>query len=150
MPFDANLVLANDDADWTYANLVTSNYGSPVLTTRNAGGFAVIDLLNEGDPKGLAIVLVLTEAGAAADDALTVIIEECDDYDFSTSQPHELGKFDIAAATKGIIVGNEAPATVIRRVYPTRRYLRIDASCVADDDFGTVWCLASPYPTKEL
>ncbi len=44
MPFDANLVLADTTADWTYANLVTSDYGTPVLTSRNAGGFAIIDL----------------------------------------------------------------------------------------------------------
>jgi len=149
MAFDANLVLCDGSAGWTYANLVTSNYGTPTSTTRNSGGFAVIDLLNEGPFGGLAIVLTLTEAGNAADDALTVIVEESDVEAFS-SDVHELGKFDIAAATKGIILGNEAPATVILRVTPTRRYLRIDASCNADDDFGTVYCNISPHPINDL
>ena len=106
MPFDANLVLCDGSADWNFANLVTSNYGSPTSTTRNAGGFAVIDL---GATQigvavsGMAIVLVLTEAAAAADDALTCIAEESSVLAF-TSDVHELGKFDIAAATKGIIL----------------------------------------------
>jgi len=151
MPFDANLVLADDTADWTYANLVTSDYGTPTSTTRNAGGFAVIDLgsANIGAAvSGLAVVLVLTEAAAAADDALTVIVEESATEIFTV--PHELAKFDILAATKGVIIGSEAPCTVIRRVSPTLRYLRIDASCVAADDLKTCWCLLSPYPYKVL
>jgi len=152
MPFDANLVLANDDADWTYANLVSSDYGSPTSTTRNDGGFAVIDLgaANIGsDMRGIAVVLILMDSANASDDALTCIIEESGQEDFS-SDVHELGKFDIAAATKGVILGSEIPATVIRRVTPVERYIRIDASCNADDDFGTVWCLLSPYPYRVL
>ena len=143
---DDNLVLA-DGTEWTYANLVTSNYGTPTSTTRNDGGFAVLDI-GEAPYTGLAIILELTEAGAAADDALTVIVEDCASADFSTSQPHELGKFDIAAATKGVILGNECPATVVMRVTPTRRYLRIDASCNSGDDFGVVYCNVSPFPFK--
>jgi hypothetical protein len=150
MPFDANLVLCDGSADWSYANLVTSDYGSPTSTTRNSGGFAVIDLLNEGPVSGLAVVLVLADSANAADDALTVIVEDCDDSDFSSSQPHELGKLDIAAATKGVILGSECPATVVYRCTPTRRYIRIDASCNLDDDFGTVYALLSPYPFKTL
>jgi hypothetical protein len=149
--FDENMELCDGSADWSYANLVTSDYGSPVSTTRNDGGFAVIDLGEGGAPvEGLAIALMLTEAAAANDDALTVIIEDCDDYDFSSSQPHELGKFDIAAATKGVILGSECPNTIVMRVTPTRRYLRIDASCVAGDDFGVVKCAISPFPYKNL
>ena len=151
MVFDANLVLADDTLDWTFASLVTSNYGTPTSTTRNAGGFTVIDLGSASigaAVRGLAIVLILTEAAAAADDALTVIVEESTTVAFTV--PHELAKFDILAATKGIIIGSEAPCTVIRRVSPTLRYLRIDASCVAADDFKTCWCLVSPYPYKVL
>ena len=151
MPFDAELILANDDADWTYGNVVTSNYGTPTSLTRNAGGFAVIDLGAAdigADIGGIAVVLVLTEAAAANDDALTVIVEESSTVVFTV--PHELAKFDILAATKGVIIGSEAPCTVIRRVSPTLQYLRIDASCVAADDFKTVWCMLSPYPYKVL
>ena len=152
MPFDYSLMLCDGSADWTYANIVSSNYGSPTSATRNAGGLAVIDLgaADIGSAiSGIAVVLILTEAGAAADDALTVIVEESGVVGFG-SDFHELGKFDIAAATKGIILGNEAPATVIMRVTPRERYLRIDASMVADDDFKTVWCMLSPYPFKVL
>ena len=149
MPFDENLMLCDGSADWSKANLVDSDYGTPVSLTRNDGGFAVLDLGVGGGPvNGLAIVLVLTEAGTAADDALTVIVEEATDVAFTV--PHELTKFDIAAANKGIIVGNEAPATVVKRVSPTLQYLRIDASCVAGDDFGVVYCYVSPYPFKDL
>ena len=152
MAFDANLILANDDADWTYANLVSSDYGSPTSTTRNDGGFAVIDLgaadIGAG-VRGLAVVLIFLDSANASDDALTCIVEESGVEDFS-SDVHELGKFDIAAATKGVILGSEIPATVIMRVSPRERYLRIDASCNSGDDFGTVWALLSPYPYKVL
>lgn len=151
MPFDANIVLADDDADWTYANLVSSDYGTPTSTTRNSGGFAVIDLggTNIGAAaSGIAVVLVLTEAAAASDDALTVIVEESSTEIFTV--PHELAKFDILAATKGVIIGSETPAAVIRRISPTLRYLRIDASCVSGDDFKTCYCLLSPYPFRGL
>ena len=147
--FDANLILCDGSADWSFANLNTSNYGTPTSATRNAGGFAVIDLGDGASPvSGLAVVLILTEAGAAADDALTVIVENSTTVAFTV--PHELGKFDILAATKGVILGSEGPATVIMRVTPKLRYLRIDASCVAADDFGTVYCFISPFPFKVL
>jgi len=151
MAFDYNLMFADDTADWTFANVVTSNYGTPTSTTRNAGGFAVLDLGSAGigsPVRGWAVVLCLTEAAAAADDALTVIVEESTTVVFTV--PHELAKFDILAATKGVIIGSEQPCTVIRRISPTLRYLRIDASNVADDDQKTVWCLLSPYPYKVL
>ena len=151
MPFDANLVLANSDADWTFANLNTSNYGTPTSTTRNAGGFAVLDLGSTGigaAARGIAVVLIFMDSAAAADDALTCIVEESTTEAFTV--PHELAKFDILAATKGVIIGSEIPAVVIRRVSPTLRYLRIDASCVAADNFGTVWALLTPYPFKVL
>ena len=149
MPFDANLVLADDTADWTAANL--TSYGTPTSTTRNAGGFAVIDLgsANIGAAvSGLAAVLVLTEAAAAADDALTVIIEESDTEIFTVA--HELAKFDILAATKGVIIGSEQPCTVVKRISPTLRYIRCKATNVAADDQKTCWCLVSPYPYKVL
>lgn len=151
MPFDYSLMLCDGSADWSYANVVTSNYGTPTSTTRNAGGFAVIDLGATGigaAVRGMAVVLILSEAAAATDDALTVIVEQSTTEIFTV--PHELGKFDILAATKGVIIGSECPATVVMRVSPTLRYLRIDASCVAADDFGVVYCLLSPYPYKVL
>ncbi len=146
MPNDANLVLCDGSADWTYANVVTSNYGSPTSLTRNAGGFVVLDLGSKGPYSGLAVILELTEAANAGGDELTVIIEESTTVAFTV--PHELGKFDILAATKGVILGSECPATVVVRVTPTRRYLRIDASCTASDDFKTVKCNVSPFPFK--
>ena len=155
--FDADLVLCDGSADWNYANLVTSNYGSPVLTTVNTGGFAVLDML-QCPYTGLAIVLAFVEAANAVGDVLTVIAEECADYDFSTSQPHELTKFDIAAAVKGEILGSEITAAllaaqggaifVVKRVSFTKRYIRIDASCTSSDDFGVVYCKATPFPFK--
>jgi hypothetical protein len=160
MPFDDNLVLADDTADWTYANLVTNTYGVPALTTRNSGGFVVVDIggggpVVSGSVRGLAAVLILNQDAAVvtAGDELTCTIEECDDYDFSTSKPHQLAEFDIAAATEGIILGSEvtgAATTVVRRISVTRRYVRCKASCNSGDDFGTCWCLLSPYPFKDL
>ena len=106
MAFDSNLVLCDGSAVWSYANIVSSGYGIPTSTTRNAGGFAVIDFGAAGvgsDMRGLAAVLILPAANAS-DDALTAIIEESTTEIFTV--PHELAKFDILAATKGVILGS--------------------------------------------
>jgi len=153
--FDDSLKLVDGSADWSYTNLHTNGYGQPVLTTRNDGGFAVLDMGDGGSPvSGLSFVMIFTEAAAATSDTLTAIAEECDDYDFSTSKPHELAKFDIAAVSKGVILGSEitaalVPIYVIRRVAFTRRYLRISADCAASgDDFGVVYCYVNPFTFK--
>ena len=149
MPFDANLVLADLTLDWDKTNI--DAYGTPTSTTRNAGGFAVIDLgaANIGAAyNGIAAVLVLTAEANAAGDALTAIIQESTTEAFTV--PHNLAQFDILAATLGVIVGSEAPATVVKRISPTLRYLRCLAALTAADDFGAVWCLLSPYPFRRL
>lgn len=151
MTFDANLVLVDGSANWTFANINTSDYGTPVSTTRNAGGFVILDMgsANIGsDRRGLAIVLILPSANAAGD-ALTCIVEESGSATFA-SDIHELGKFDIAAATKGVILGSETPAVVIMRIVMKERYLRVDASVTADDNFGAAEVLVSPYPYLRL
>ena len=150
MPFDANLVLVDGSVTWSFANINTSNYGTPTSTTRNAGGFAVIDMGGAGVPsdmRGLAVVLIMPSTVTAGDE-LTLIVEESTTEIFTV--PHELAKFDILAATKGVILGSEAPATVIRRIVSTLRYLRVDASITAADDFGLCQVLLSPYPYKYL
>lgn len=150
MPFDANLVLADTTLDWTYANLVTSDYGTPVLTTRNDGGFAVIDLLavSTTAAKGMACVLVVDEAGAATDDALTVLLQASDavTFDVATDVVQTLANFEVAGAVHGVIRGDECPCTVVRRFATRLRYLRVDASCVAGDNFHTCQVLLAPWP----
>jgi hypothetical protein len=144
---DANLVLMDGTLDCTYANVVTAGYGTPTSTTRNAGGFAVIDLGVGGGPvTGLAAILELTEAAGGAGDEMTAIIEESTTEAFTV--PHEIMKFDILAATKGVILGSEAPATVVKRITPTMRYLRLKMTVSAGDDFKTVYCNVSPFPFK--
>jgi hypothetical protein len=150
--FDANLILANDDADWTYASLVSSDYGTPTSTTRNDGGFAVIDLgVAEigSDYRGLACVLIFLDSANANDDALTCILQESSAVAFG-SDVSNLIEFDIAAATQGVILGSELPCTVVKRFVATKRYLRIDASCNSGDDFGTVWAMITPHAYKVL
>lgn len=146
MAFDANLVLADSTAEWTYSNL--NSYGSPDDTTKNAGGFVVLDIKETG-AQGISVALIIDEAGAAADDALTVKLQASDNKAFG-SEVHTLALFEVAAATEGVITGAECPCTVIRRIVTEKRYLRIAASCVASDDFHTVWVVASPYPFKTL
>ncbi len=151
MPFDANLVLADTTLDWTYANLVTSDYGTPVLTTRNDGGFAVIDLLalSTTAAKGMACVLVIDEAGADDTDALTVLLQAGDEVDFS-NVVQTLANFEVAGAGHGIILGNECPVTVVRRFATRLRYIRVDASCTAGDNFHTCQVLLAPWPFYTL
>jgi len=148
MPFDANLVLADSTADWTYANLVTNVYGAPTSTNKNAGGFVVVDLLalSGTGAKGMAAVFIGDEAAAAADDALTLIIEGSDQSDF-TSELEALCAFAVDGAVgSGIIDGDEVPCTIVRRFQTERRYIRAKATCVSGDDFKTCHVLLAPWP----
>lgn len=162
MPFDANLVLCDLTADWSHVNLVTSNtYGTPTSTTRNDGGFVVLDM---GSAKigtavsGLAVVLVFTEAAADDADELYATIEESTEATFGSGTVHELGELDIAAAARGRILGSEVTSAkvaigvvVVRRFVMERRYLRLKAITTnVADDFGKVWALVSPYPFRVL
>ncbi len=155
MPFDANLVLADTTLDWTFNNIVTSDYGTPVLTTRNDGGFAVIDLLavSTTSVKGMACVLVIDETAAASDDALTVLLQASDEVTFDTGAGdivRTLANFEVAGLTHGVILGSECPVTVIRRFATTLRYIRVDASCVSGDNFKTCQVLLAPWPFNVL
>ncbi len=151
MPFDANLVLADTTADWTFANLNTNNYGTPTSTTRNAGGFVVVDMLAIATTAavGLSVVFVADEAANAVDDALTLVLQVSDESDFS-SGVQTLANFEVAGATHGILLGNEVPATIVRRFFTRKRYIRVDASCVAGDDFKTCQVLLAPWPFHTL
>ncbi len=157
MPFDANLVLA-DGTEWTKSNL--DAYGTPTSTTRNDGGFVVLDLgsaLIGSGVHGLVIVITFTEPANSTGDALTLTAQESEEEAFGNSSLnlHELCEFDILAATRGLILGSEltatlTPRTIMRRVNPTRRYIRLVATCTASDDFGIVYANVSPYPHRVL
>ncbi len=152
MPFDANLVLADTTADWTFANLVTNNYGTPTsVSTRNAGGFVVIDLLAISTTAaiGLSCVFVADEAGAAVDDALTLVLQVSDSSTFA-SGIQTLANFEVAGVAHGIILGNETPTTIVRRFSTRKRYIRVDASCVSGDNFKTCQVLLAPWPFHTL
>ena len=150
MVFDANLVLCDGSYDWTFARLVTSNYGSPTSLTRNSGGFVVLDLAALGGTPatGIGIVLILDDDAAVG--TLTAIVQSCDALDFAAAV-HELARFDLAAANSGVLLGSEAPCTVIRRVATTDRYLRVDCSLSGGaDDLLTGYILVSPWAFATL
>ena len=145
MPFDANLVLCDGSYDWSYANLVTAGYGHPHSTTR-VGGFVVVDMLalSTTAAKGMTCVFLADQAGAAATDALTLVLQGSNDVDFvadATNPVRTLATFDIGGVGAGIILGNETPCTVVRRFSTTLRYLRAYATCVAEDNFYTCYVM---------
>jgi hypothetical protein len=132
--FDSGLALVDGSAAWTYAALVTpATYGVPTSTTRNAGGFAVLDI-GETGVDGLSAVVILPAANAGAD-ALTLTIEGCASAAFG-SLVHVLADFDIVATTTGVLVGSETPCVMIRRFRSKWRYIRAHAVVTAADDFG--------------
>lgn len=145
MPFDANLVLLDGSVD-----LNAANDAAPSSTTRDAAtGAAVIDLKKTG-VRGLAVVLIGVDDANGDTDTLTAFIEVSDVEAFS-SDVHEMGKFDKAAATKGIILGSEVPGIFIVRFSTDKRYIRLNATVgTSPDDFGTVYCYLSPYPFVNL
>jgi len=152
MPFDANLVLADTTADWTYANIITQDYGTPVLTSRNAGGFAIIDLLalSTTAGQGMACVFVCNQAANTAADTLVLVLQVSDSPTFA-SGVQTLANFEVAGAAHGVILGNEVPCTVVRRFSTQKRYIRVDASGLDQgDDFHTCQVLLAPWPFHTL
>lgn len=148
MVFDANLVLADGSvADWTKSNIDT--YGEPTSTTDAGGGFVVVDLLDSHGAMDLCAVFIADEDAAnTSSDELTLTIEGSIDEAFSV--PHRLATFDIAAATLGIILGNETPAVVVRRFDCPYRYIRAHAELNSSADFETCWVLLATHPWKTL
>lgn len=153
MPFDENLVLINGTVHILHATDAT--HVPAVSTTRlDASGAAVIDIKETGI-MGLAAVLVLPVAASGTTDFITCTIQASDEEAFGnvTYKLQEVVKFDILAATLGVILSSECPATVIRRFTTTKRYVRaVIAPTVGngDADFGHVQVLLSPYPFKVL
>ena len=152
MPFDANLVLADDTLDWDKTNI--DLYGEPVATNRNSGGFAVIDLLalSGTSDKGMAVVFMATESVTTADE-LTLTIESSDQLDFvsdSANDVRTLATFDILGKALGILEGDECPCTIVRRIVTKQRYIRAHAEVSAGDDYGKCWVLLAPWPFEVM
>jgi len=149
--FDYNMILIDGTIN------LTGNTDTPaVSTTRDATyGSAVIDLGPGGTPvDGLAAVLILPTA-AVTSSTLTGFIESSDSVDMTsaTSDVHELGKFDVAAATKGIIIAAEVVATtipviVVMRISTFKRYVRANLTVngTTEYNFYKVKCYLSPFP----
>ena len=149
MPFDANLVLADSTLDWTKANI--DNYGAVVDTNRNTGGFVVIDMLELGGTaaRGMAAILIADSGDAGDTDALTVIIQSSNQLDYVVDSENDVrteATFDILGTAPGVIVGTEAPFTVVRRFATNQRYIRAKVTLTDADDFKTCWVLLAPWP----
>ena len=145
MPFDENLILLDGSIDLTAA-LDTA----PTSTTRDATtGAAVLDIRKTA-VRGLSAVLICADSANANADTLTAFIEVSSVEAF-TSDVHEMGKFDKAAATKGIILGSEVPDVFIVRFSTGKQYVRLNATVGASpDDFATVYCYLTPYAFLDL
>lgn len=148
MPFDANLVLADTTLDWDETNL--GSFGVPTDTTRNNGGFVVIDTLALGGlaAKGMVAVFIADETANSSGDALTLIIEGSDNKAFGTGGAglEALAAFGVEGANgSGVIDGDETPCTIIRLFATNRRYIRCKATCTASDDFHTCQVFLAPW-----
>ena len=146
--FDANLILLDGSVDLTAATDTP-----PVSTTvDDTTGARVIDL-GETGAKGITAVLICVDDVTEDDDTLTAFIE-CSDTENMTSETndvHEMGKFDIAAEDKGILLGSETPCICMVRFSTDKRYVRLNATVgTAPDDFLTVKCYLEPWAFKVL
>ena len=151
MPFDANLVLADTTLDWDKTNV--DAYGEPTSTSKNAGGFVVIDLLAISSFRSMAAIFICT-ASVTTSDELTLTIESSDAVNFThvseTAHVRTLATFDIGGNTLGIIEGDECPCTVVRKFECTQRYIRAHAEVSSSDDFGACWVMLAPWPMHTL
>jgi hypothetical protein len=140
--FDADNMLI------TSVTLTTSTDTAPTSTTRDGTSYAaVIDIGNTGK-NGLTAALVLTsmETGAEAR-TLTGYLEACASVDFSSAVEY-LGKFGVANATSGVILGVEVPCVATIRFVTEKQYVR--ANITVNGDFATVQCGLLPDVIKTL
>lgn len=148
--FDYLLTLIDGSKD-----LIGDNDTPASSTSITSGtGAKVIDLGEGGTPaSGLSAVLLLPTT-AIASSTLTGKIEGSEEEDFleSSYQVHELGKFDIAAATEGIILAAEVisttvPLAVIIRFATKLRFIRVNLTVngTTEYNFYRVKCYLTPY-----
>ncbi len=148
--FDADLVLWDGTI-----NITASTDAVAFSTTRlSTTGGAVIDLGPGGTPaSGLSAVLIMPTAPVASS-TLTGYIEGSEEVAFgeSTYQNHELVKFDIAAATEGVILAAEVPAIVIARFATSLRYVRANLTVNTGDsyNFYKVKVFLTPFPFRVM
>jgi len=141
--FDNLLVLLDGSVD-----LSDSTHTPPISTTVDeATGAKVIDLKETG-ATGLVAVLICVDDVVQDADTLTAFIEVSDSEDMTaeTNDVHEMGKFDIAAEDKGVLLGSETPCVCMVRFATKKRYVRLNATVgTSPDDFLTVKCYLVPY-----
>lgn len=145
--FDYNMILLDGSVD-----LNAGTDTAPTSTTRDSStGAVVIDLGVGGTPMGgLVAVLIVPDDANGSTDTLTAFIEASDVVAFS-SDVHELGKFDVAAASKGVILGSEVPCVAYVHFATDKRYIRLNPTVGASpDDFGEVKCFLTPFPFPKL
>lgn len=144
MPIDSLLELVDGSVAYTAATDTPAT-----STTRDAAtGAAVIDLGPGTGMKGLVAVLYMPDDADGATDTLTAFIEVSSVVNFA-SDVSEVGKFDVAAATKGVIVGSEMPTTAMLKFMTDKRYVRLNGTVGASpDSFGNVRCWLNPHAYK--
>jgi len=151
MPFDENLILIDGSVSLTAAT--AGSFAEADSTTRDdTSGAAVIDI-SKTRAEGLAAVLICPTTEDTNDaDYILGFIEVSDEEDFA-SDVHEVGKFDLAAATKGRLLASECPCTVVLRFATDKKYVRANLTPTSGGgtaDFGAVKVLLSPYPFVHL
>jgi len=145
--FDYNMILIDGTVDYNAANDT-----APTSTTRDAAtGAAVIDLGLGGTPaSGLSAILIVPDDANGDLDTLTAVLEVSSAVAFG-SDKSEVGKFDVAAASEGVILGSEVPCVSILRFSTDKRYVRINGMVgTSPDDFGAVKAYLSPYEFKVI
>ena len=119
------------------------------VTRDAATGAAGIDMGEGGTPAGGMSCVLLLPAASADGDILTAFLEVSSVVAFG-SDVSEVGKFDIAAASKGVILGSETPDEAILRFSTDKRYVRLNATVTASDDFKAAKCYLVPSAFKVL
>jgi hypothetical protein len=141
--FDASGILM----DGTVVTTTGTDTAATSLTRDAATGAAVLDLRGTGVNGLTAVMMISTLAGGAAAYTLTATLEASDVLAF-TSDVHDLGGFDVAGATKSVILGAETPCTAMLKFATSKRYVRINAT--VSNDFGYIKVYLEPFAFKVL
>ncbi len=145
MAFDDSLVLLDGSVDYNAAN----DGAATSVDIDAATGAKVIDI-GETGAAGLTAVLLVPDDHNGDTDTLTAFIEASSVVGFG-SDVSEMGKFDVLATAKGIIVGSEGPCEAFVHFATDKRYIRLNGTVgTYPDDFGAVKCYLTPHAYKSL
>ena len=153
--FDANLILLDGTVDIDDA-VAASHVPAISASSRPAASGAIVLDIKETGVNGISAVLIMPTLTSSTDYVIALIeVSDSEDMTGAADDVHEVGKFDIAAVTKGRILASEctAGAVAILRFATDKRYIRLNIAPTVGTsagNMGAIKCYLAPFAFKVL